>query len=104
METCCNKKFPQRYKEMMIRLKARDYKRRSVNYVDEEDSEVDSSDEEGQLVLSVDGKGYKPFYMEGQMCGKWFKAIIDTGSPVSIVTKRPPADHWRKKGSCTRND
>ena len=34
--------------------------------------------------------------MEGQMCGKWFKAIIDTGSPVSIVTKRPPADHWRK--------
>ena len=26
--------------------------------------------------------------MEGTMCGNYFKAIIDTGSPVSIFTKR----------------
>ena len=39
-------------------------------------------------MLRVDRKGHKSFYMEGQMCGKWFKAIIDTGSPVSIFTKR----------------
>ena len=26
--------------------------------------------------------------MEGTICGNYFKAIIDTGSPVSILTKR----------------
>ena len=88
METCCNKKFLQRYKEMMKRLKARDNQMRRVNCIDEEESEVESSDEEEQLVLRVDGKGHKTFYTEGQICGKWFKAIIDTGSPVSIFTKR----------------
>ena len=72
----------------MKRLKARDNEMRRVNYIDEEDSEEESSDEEEQLVLRVDGKGHKPFYMEGQMCGKWFRAIIDTGSSVSIFTKR----------------
>ena len=77
---------------------------RRVNYIDEEESEEESSDEEEQLVLRVDGKEHKPFYMERQMCGKWFKAIIDTGSPVSIFTNRPPADHWRKNGSRTRHD
>ena len=90
METCCNRKFPQRHKEMMKRLKARDNQMRRVNYIDEEESEEEetSSDDEEQLVLRVDGKGHKPFYMEGQMCGKWFKTTIDTGSSVSIFTKR----------------
>ena len=39
-------------------------------------------------MLRVDEKGHKPFYKEGQMCGKRFKALFDTGSPVSIFTKR----------------
>ena len=26
--------------------------------------------------------------MSGTMCGNYFKAVIDTGSPVSIFTKR----------------
>ena len=56
METCCNKKFPQRHKEMMKRLKARDNQMRRVNYVDEDESEEETSDEEEQLVLRVDGK------------------------------------------------
>ena len=68
----------------MKRLKARDNQMRRVNYIDEDELEE-------QLLLRVDGKGgqtHKPFYMEGQICRKWFKAIIDTGSPVSIFTKR----------------
>ena len=72
----------------MKRLKARDNQMRRVNYIDKEESEEESSDEEEQLVLRVDGKGHIPFYMEGQMCGEWFKAIIDTGSSVSIFTKK----------------
>ena len=36
----------------------------------------------------MDGKGHTPFYMEKLKCGKQFKAIFDTGSPVSIITKR----------------
>ena len=72
----------------MKRLKARDNQMRRVNYIDEVESEEETSDEEEQLVLRVDGKGHKQFYMEGQMCGKWLKAIIDIGSPVSIFTKR----------------
>ena len=41
-----------------------------------------------QQTLRVDGEGSKPFYMEGMMCDNYFEAIIDTGSPVSIFTKR----------------
>ena len=86
METSCNRKLPQRQRQMMRRLKARDDQVRSIT--DDEESEVESSNKEEQLVLRVDGKGHKPFYMKGQMCGKWFKAIIDTGSPVLIFTNR----------------
>ena len=60
---------------------------RTVNYTEESEDEESEEDEE-QLVLRVDGNGYEPFYMEGTMCGNYFKAIIDTGSPVSIFTKR----------------
>ena len=88
MQTCCNKKFPQRHKDMVKRLKARDNQMRRVNYIDENESEEETSDKEEQLVLRVDGKGHKPFYMQRQMCGKWFKAIIDTGSSVPIFTKK----------------
>ena len=89
VEKCCNKKFPQRQKEMMQWLKNRDNEKslRRVNYIEESDEESEEDDEE-QLVLRVDGDGCKPFHMEGTMCGNYFKAIIDTGSPVSIFTKR----------------
>ena len=72
---------------MMKRLKERGNQMHRGNYIDEEESEEESSDDEEQLVLRVGGKGHTPFYMEGQMCGKWFKAILDTGSLVSIFTK-----------------
>ena len=89
LEKCCNKKFPQRHKEMMQRLKNRDNTKgmRRVNYIEESEVE-ESEDDEEQLFLRVDGNGCEPFYMEGTMCGIYFKAIIDTGSPVSIFTKR----------------
>ena len=45
-------------------------------------------EDEEQLVLRVDGEGSKPFYMEGMICGNYFKAIIDTGSPIPTFTKR----------------
>ena len=61
---------------------------RRVNYIGEESEEEESDSNEEQLVLQIDGNGSKPFYMEGTMCGNYFKAIIDTGSPVSIFTKR----------------
>ena len=91
LEKCCNKKFPQRQKEMLQRLKSTSSNfqgMRRVNYIDEESEEEESDSNEEQLVLQIDGNGIKPFYMEGTMCGRYFKAIIDTGSPVSIFTKR----------------
>ena len=34
------------------------------------------------------GMAANRFFMEGTMCGKDFKTLIDTGSPVSIFPKR----------------
>ena len=76
---------------MLQRLKSRSSNfqgMRRVNYFDEESEEEESDSIEEQLVLQIDGNGNKPFYMEGTMCGNYFKAIIDTGSPVFIFTKR----------------
>ena len=36
------------------------------------------------MMLQVDGEGTNSFMIEGLLCGNSFKAIIDTGSPVSI--------------------
>ena len=75
---------------MMQRLKARENRQgmRRVNYIDESDEDQeDYEEDEEQLVLRVDGEGSKPFYMEGMMCDNYFKAIMDTWSPVSIFTK-----------------
>ena len=91
VEKCCNKKFTQRQKEMLQRLKSRSINfqgMRRVNYFDEESEEEESERNEEQLVLQTDGNGSKPFYIEGTMCGNYFEALIDTGSPVSIFTKR----------------
>ena len=60
---------------------------RRVIYIEETDNST-SDDNEEQLVLQIDGKGSRPFFMDGTMCGNYFKAIIDTGSPVYIFTKR----------------
>ena len=54
----------------MQRLKARDNQMRRLNYINNEDSEEKSSDEEEPSVLRQNGKGYKPFYMERLLCGK----------------------------------
>ena len=60
---------------------------RRVNYFEEtEDYESDVG--EKQLVLKIGGKGSKPFHMECLMCSNYFMAILDTGSPVSLFTRR----------------
>ena len=72
---------------MVKRLKSRNEQgMRRVNYI--EDTEDESEVDEKQFVLKIEGKGSKPLYMEGLMCGNYFKAIIDTGSPVSIFTEK----------------
>ena len=73
---------------MMQQLKHHDNARNMcrINYNEESDEDVSEGDAE-QLVSRVDGEGCKPFYMEGMICGNYFKAIIDTGSPVSIFTE-----------------
>ena len=75
---------------MMQRLKNRDNTNgmRRVNYIEESEEKQDDDEDEEQLVLRVDGDGWKPFYMNGMMYGNYFTAIIDTGSPVSIFTER----------------
>ena len=73
---------------MVQRLKSRNEQgMRRVKYIEETEDEESDVDEE-QLVLKIEGKGSKPFYMEGLMCGNHFKAIINTGSPVSIFTEK----------------
>ena len=67
---------------------------RRVNYIEEYEDEGESEEDGEQLVLRVDGEGSKPFYMEGMLCGNYFKAIIDTGSPVSIFTKKICKKSW----------
>ena len=62
VEKCCNKKFPQRQKEIMQRLKTRGNENslRRVNYFEGSDEESEE-DDEVQLVLRVDGDGCKLF-------------------------------------------
>ena len=75
---------------MQMRLKKKESPQNmgTGNYLEESDDESESEEDEEQLVLRVDREGSKPFYMEGMLCGNYFKAIIDTGFPVSISTKR----------------
>ena len=53
---------------------------------EEEEKEEECEEDEEQLVLRVDREGSKALYMEWMMCGIYFKAIVDAGSPVSIFT------------------
>ena len=47
-------------------------------------SEDEEEIEDNEMVLQVTGEGTYPFVVEGLLCGNTFKAIIDTGSPVSM--------------------
>ena len=55
VEKCCNKKFPQRRKKMMQRLKNRDNTKgmRRVNYIEESDEESEENEEEEYCVWMV---------------------------------------------------
>ena len=57
---------------------------RRVNWVEEEDAET-STDENNQVVLHIDdGQDDQPYIMKGTINGGKFKAMIDSGSPVTI--------------------
>ena len=67
-EKCCIKKHPHRQKEMVKRLKSRNEQgMRRVNYIEDTEDEDDTEVDDEQLVLKIEGKGSKPFYMEGLM-------------------------------------
>ena len=80
LEKCCNQKYPERRKQMKQRLQSRRRGMARINYISEDSEEWDDD----EMVLQVIGEGAKPFMMKGLMCGKKFRAIIDTASPVSI--------------------
>ena len=61
---------------------------RRVNNINEGTDKDLSDDNEEQFVLQIDRNGRNPYYAEGTMCGNHFKALIDTGSQVSVFTKR----------------
>ena len=94
LEKCCNQKYPERRKQMKQRMQNKRREQPRINYVSEDSDEL----EDDEMVLQVEGTGVKPFMMEGLMCGKEFKAIIDTGSPVSIFAvdelKKIIRKHW----------
>ena len=55
--------------------------------VDQEDTD---DEVENYMVLNVEGNesNVKPYYMEGFVNGNLFKTMIDTGSPVTIYSRR----------------
>ena len=63
-----------------------------VNLIEEDDE----SGEE-QLVLRVYGAGAEPFTLSGKMNNRPFKAIIDSGSPVSIFSVSTLKEILKKK-------
>ena len=65
-----------------------------VNYVSEEEEEEEEEELDDEMVLQVDGDGKIPFMIEGLLCGNEFKAIIDTGSPVSIFPTDIAENCW----------
>ena len=76
------------------------YRRPRINYVSEDSEEL----EDDEIALQVEGTGVKPFMIEDLMCSNKYKAIIDTGSPISIFAvdelKKIIGEHWavvRKK-------
>ena len=60
-------------------MKNKRFETKRVNYASEEEKLDDD-----EMVLQVNGDGKCPFMIEGLLCGNEFKAIIYTGSTVSI--------------------
>ena len=67
-------------------LQQRGNQKRRVNCIDEDDSE-EKHDDERQLVLRVDGKGQKLFYMGRLMCGQQFIQLLTLGHSYQCLTK-----------------
>ena len=80
-EKCCIQKYPQRKRDMQQRMTNKRKEPRRINYVSEEEEDELEDDE---MVIQVDGERTNPFMIEGLLCANAFKAIIDTGSPVSV--------------------
>ena len=61
----------------------RDQFNKRVQLVDQEEED---EDDENYMVLNVEGdeENVKPYYMEGFINGNRFKAMIDSGSPMTI--------------------
>ena len=55
-----------------------------VQRVDPEEFDENDGDEYMVLKVEADKDQTKPYYMEGFINGNRFKAMIDTGSPVTI--------------------
>ena len=67
---------------MQQRMENKRLETKRVNCLSEEEGEEELDDDE--MVLYVDGDRKSPFKIEGLLCGNEFKAVNDTGSPVSI--------------------
>ena len=65
---------------MQRRMKNKRKEIKGINYVSEDEEELDDD----EMMLQVDGEGTNQFTIEGLLCGNNLKAIIDTGSPLSI--------------------
>ena len=61
---------------------------RRVNLVaEEEQKQSDDDSSEEQYVLGIDGSGSPPFMMKGRINRKKFCLMIDSGSPVTIISR-----------------
>ena len=102
LEKCCNQKYPERKRQMKQRMQNHRKGFSRVCYISENSEEELDEDE---MVLQVDGTVVKPFEIEGLVCGNKFRAIIDTGSPVSIICdRRIEKNNWKTVGSRQRHD
>ena len=79
-----DKVFNQKKKDSNLKVGSSPGFGKRVQRVDPDESGDD--DEGDYMVLKVDSvkDNSKPFYMEGFINGNKFKAMIDTGSPVTI--------------------
>ena len=68
---------------MQQRMRNKRREPRRIIYVSGEEDKL----EDDGIVLQVDGEKTKQYMIEGLLCGNIFKAIIDTGSPVSMFPK-----------------
>ena len=61
---------------------------RRVNLIEEEEEQKSDEDtSEEQYVLGIDGSGSPPFMMKGKINRNKFCLMIDSGSPVTIISR-----------------